>query len=54
LAGEKILLDKTHQFNIERLDRELAVNKMNEDQMLMIWKRLPLFKPMIDKKLKEA
>lgn len=54
LAGEKILLDTTHQFNIERLDRELAVNKMNEDQMLMIWKRLPLFKPMIDKKLKEA
>lgn len=47
-------MDKTHQFNIERLDRELAVNKMNEDQMLMIWKRLPLFKPMIDKKVREA
>lgn len=54
LAGEKVLLDKTHQFNIERFDRELAVNKMNEDQMMMIWKRLPLFKPMIEKKLKAA
>lgn len=27
---------------------------MNESQMMIIWKRLPLFKPMIDKKLKEA
>lgn len=27
---------------------------MNEDQMMMIWKRLPLFKPMIEKKLKAA
>lgn len=54
LAGEKVLLDKTHQFNIERFDRELAVNKMNEDQIMIIWKRLPLFKPTIEKKLKAA
>ena len=27
---------------------------MNESQMMIIWKRLPLFKPMIDKKLKTA
>ena len=54
LAGEKVLLDKTHQFNIEKFDRELAVNKMNEDQIMMIWKRFPLFKPMIEKKLKAA
>lgn len=54
LAGESVPFDKTHQFNIERFDRELAVNQMNEEQIIMIWKRIPQFKPMIDKKLKEA
>lgn len=54
LAGEKVLFDKLHQFNIERFDRELAVNKMNEDQIMIIWKRLPLFKPMIERKLNAA
>ena len=44
----------TNKLWLERFDRELAVNKMNEDQMMMIWKRLPLFKPMIEKKLKAA
>lgn len=27
---------------------------MNESQMMIIWKRLPLYKPMIEKKLKTA
>lgn len=40
--------------NIERLDREIATNQMNEAQMKMIWKRLPYYKPMIDQKLKAA
>lgn len=53
LAGEKVPFDKAHQFNIERLDRELAVNQMNEAQMKIIWKRLPYFKPYIDQKLRE-
>ncbi|MDO4713117.1 MAG: hypothetical protein Q4B28_00120 [bacterium] len=54
LAGEVVPFDKAHQFNIERFDRELAVNALNEAQMMMIWKRIPLFKPFIDQKLKEA
>ena len=54
LAGEKVPFDKTHQFNIERFDREVAVNQMNEAQMKIIWKRAPLFKPFIDKKLEAA
>lgn len=52
-AGEKVPFDALHQFNIERFDREVSINRMNESQMMMIWKRLPLFKPMIEKKLKE-
>lgn len=27
---------------------------MNEDQMMMIWKRMPKFRPFIEKKLKAA
>ncbi len=54
LAGEAVPFDKLHQFNIERFDRELSLNQMNESQMVIIWKRLPLFKPMVDKKLKAA
>lgn len=54
LAWEVVPFDKTHHFNIERFDRELAVNALNEAQMMMIWKRIPLFKPFIDQKLKEA
>lgn len=53
LAGEKVPFGKAHQFNIERFDREIAVNQLNEAQMRIIWKRLPMFKPYIDKKLKE-
>lgn len=54
LAGETVPFDTVHHMNIERLDREIATNQMNEAQMKMIWKRLPYYKPMIDKKLKEA
>ncbi|PZM86899.1 MAG: lytic transglycosylase domain-containing protein [candidate division SR1 bacterium] len=54
LAGEKVLFDQLHQFNIERFDRELAVNSMNEEQMIMIWKRMPKFRPFIEQKLKDA
>ena len=49
MAGETVPFDKTHHMNIERFDRELAVNQMNEAQMKIIWKRAPLFKPFIDK-----
>lgn len=54
LAGEAVPFDKTHQFNIERFDREVAVNQMNEAQMKIIWKRFPLYRPLIEKKLKAA
>ncbi len=54
LAGEKVLFDQFHEFNIERFDRELAVNSMNEEQMIMIWKRMPKFRPFIEQKLKAA
>ena len=54
LAGETVPFDKTHHMNIERLDREIAVNQMNEAQMKIMWKRFPYFKPMIEQKLKAA
>lgn len=54
LAGETVPFDKTHHMNIERFDRELAVNQMNEAQMKIMWKRFPYFKPMIEQKLRAA
>ena len=54
LAGATVPFDKTHHMNIERFDRELAVNQMNEAQMKIMWKRFPYFKPMIEQKLRAA
>lgn len=54
LAGEPVPFDKAHQFNLERFDREIAVNQMNEAQMKIIRKRFPLYKPLIEKKLRAA
>lgn len=54
IAWEEIPFDKTHHFNIERYDKELTLYKGDAAQAELIWKRFPLYKPMIDKKLKEA
>ena len=54
LAWEAIPFDKTHQFNIERFDRELAVVRLDEAQVQMNRKRAWIYKPLIEKKLNEA
>jgi len=53
LAWEAVPFDKTHQFNIERFDRELAVTRLDEAQMEIVWKRFWLYKSMIEKKLSQ-
>ena len=54
LAWEAVPFDKTHQYNIERFDRELAVTRLDEAQVQMNWKRAWKYRPMIEKKLSAA
>lgn len=53
-AGELIPMTGKAVFNQEKIDREIAITKLNTAQFVMIHKREPQYLPYITKELKKA